>query len=80
MFCEVAALESLEIRCEGMKLNARDPKSPERRRKGTGKVWRTDTLIKPMVLLDLELPRSLSVITNNGSFLPLLPHLFENPE
>ena len=80
MFCEVAALESLVIRCEGMKLNVRDPKSPERRRKGTGKVWRTDTLIKPMALLDLELPRSLSLITNNGSFLPLLPHLFENPE
>jgi hypothetical protein len=63
-----------------MKLNARDLRSPERRRKGTGKVWRTDTLIKPIILHDIELPRSLSLITNNGSFLPLIPHLPENPE
>jgi hypothetical protein len=57
----------LEVRCEGIKLNAREQReqrSPYRKRK----VWRTDTLIRPILLLDYDLPRSTSLINPTTSF------------
>ena len=57
----MAALDSLEIRCEGMKLNMRDSKSPDRRKKYPLKVSRTDTIIKPILLTNFKLPLSSSV-------------------
>jgi hypothetical protein len=63
-----------------MKLNARDQKSPDKWRRATGKVLRTDTLLKPILLMNFDLPRSSSLICGNISFFPLLPQFPENPE
>lgn len=58
---KIAALDSLEIRCEGMKLNTRDSRSPDRRKKFPLKVSRTDTIIRPIMLTNFKLPLSSSV-------------------
>ena len=42
----------------------REQRSPYRRRK----IWKTDTLIRPILLLDFDLPRSSSLINPTISF------------
>jgi hypothetical protein len=76
---KLAALDSLEPRCEGMKLNTRNQRSPSKRR-GPNKVSRTDTLIRPILLTNFHLPRSSSTSFYKEGQLPQLRPFPENPE
>ncbi len=58
---KLQSLDSLQFRCQGIKLNARDIRSPDKLKKRfSNHISRTDTLIKPILISNFTLPASSS--------------------